>query len=236
MAFKKFPIVVNVPVGLNTIKDGITYVNFGVKDQSKYQLPQKNFVVNSAVIASTGGSASINEVTFAGTYAIGDQIRLTLTIKDSAQTLVKNYVHTVTAIAVGSIAGAFEALIDASILNGLPGVASASAAAGVLTITSSSLVSNNFQVTAYTASAAGTVSPSFSGGSAQAVTQAEGVPAVLKEAGVPAADITLATYDTVLLTYKQDAAIPFIDSEGKVVKDVKVFVPTGQGAALIARF
>jgi hypothetical protein len=39
-----------------------------------------------------------------------------------------------------------------------------------------------------------------------------------------------------LLTYKADAAIPFIDSEGKIVKEVKAFVPTGQGATLISRF
>ncbi len=231
MAFKKFPIVVNVPVGLNTIKDGVTYVNFGVKDASEYQLPQKNFVVNSGVIGTNGGTASKSVITFAGTYAINDQIRVTITIKDSAQTLIKNFVHTVTDISVTSIAVAFKGLIEAAILEGLPGIATAANVAGVLTVTSSSLVSNNFSVTAYTASASGTVTPAFT-----PATQAEGIPAVLREAGVPAADITLATYDTVLLTYKQDAAIPFIDSEGKVVKDVKVFVPTGQGAALIARF
>ena len=122
----------------------------------------------------------------------------------------------VTNVSVTNIAVAFKGLIEASILEGIPGIASAANVAGVLTITSSSVVSNNFSVTSYTASASGTVAAVFTG-----VTQAEGIPAVLKSAGIAAADITLATYDTVLLTYKQDAAIP-AGKIKKIVKEVKV--------------
>lgn len=225
---KLFPIVSNVNIAANTTIAGVEYVNIG----PKFQLPKASFVVNTPTRIATGaGTASKSVITFAGTYAINDQIRVTLTIKDSAQTIIKNFVHTVTNVSVTNIAVAFKGLIEASILEGIPGIASAANVAGVLTITSSSVVSNNFSVTAYTASASGTVAPVFT-----PVTQAEGIPAVLKSAGIAAADITLATYDTVLLTYKQDAAIPFIDSEGKIVKEVKAFVPVGQGAGLIAKF
>lgn len=228
MGYKKFPIVSNAAIGANTTISGVEYVNIS----SKFSLPKNSFVVNTPVrIATNAGTASKSVITFAGTYAINDQIRVTITIKDSAQTLIKNFVHTVTDVSVTSIAVAFKGLIEAAVLEGLPGIATAANILGVLTVTSSSVVSNNFSITAYTASASGTVSPVFTG-----VTQAEGIPAVLKEAGIPAADITLATYDTVLLTYKQDAPIPFIDSEGKIVKEVKAFVPVGQGAGLIAKF
>lgn len=229
---KSFPIVSNVAIGATTTTSGVVYVSFGTKDQSKYKLPKASFTVNSPVrIANFAGTASKSVITFSGTYAINDQIRVTLTIKDSAQTVIKNFVHTVTNISVTNIAASFKALIAASILEGLPNISMATSAAGVLTITSSSLVSNNFSVTSYTASASGVVTPAFT-----PVAQSEGIPSVLKAAGVPAADITLALYDTVLLTYKQDAAIPFIDSEGKIVKEVTAFVPVGQGSVLIAKF
>jgi len=228
MGYKKFPIVSNASIGVNTTIGGVEYVNIN----SKFSLPKASFVVNTPTrIASSAGSALSYNITFAGTYAINDQIRVTLTIKDSAQTIIKNFVHTVTDISVTSIAVAFKTLIESSIIGGLPGIASPTNSSGVLTVPSSSVVSNNFSVSVHTASASGTVAFSFT-----AVTQAEGVPAVLLEAGIAAADITLATYDTVLLTYKQDAPIPFIDSEGKIVKEVKAFVPVGQGAGLIAKF
>ena len=228
---KVFPIVSNVNIGLNTTIDGIEYVNFGTKDASKYQLPKDSFVVNSGVIATNAGTASKSVIVFSGSFAAGDQVRITLSIKNSTQTIIKNFVHTVVDTTASVIVTAIENLITAAISQGLPGIASAAQGpAGTLTITSSSLVSNNFSATTYT-SGSGSVAATFTG-----VTQAEGVAAVLQAAGVPAADITLATYDTVLLTYKADAAIPFIDSEGKIVKEVKAFVPTGQGATLISRF
>lgn len=229
MGYKKFPIVSNAAIGANTTIGGVEYVNIN----SKFSLPKASFVVNTPTRIATGaGTASKSVITLGGTYAVNDQIRITITIKDSAQTLIKNFVHTVTSVVLSDIVTSFENLITGAVLEGLPGIATAAQGpAGVLTITSSSVVSNNFSVTAYTASAAGNITPVFTG-----VTQAEGIPAVLLEAGIPAADITLATYDTVLLTYKQDAPIPFIDSEGKIVKEVKAFVPVGQGAGLIAKF
>ena len=229
MGYKKFPIVSNAAIGANTTISGVDYVNIS----SKFSLPKNSFVVNTPVrIATNAGTASKSVIVFSGTYAVNDQIRVTITIKDSAQTLIKNFVHTVTDNTLSVITSAFESLIGTAILEGLPGLASSiQGPSGTLTITSSSILSNNFSVTAYTASASGVVTPTFTG-----VTQAEGIPAVLKEAGIPAADITLATYDTVLLTYKQDAPIPFIDSEGKIVKEVKAFVPVGQGLVLIAKF
>jgi len=228
MGYKKFPIVSNANIANNTTIGGVQYVNIS----SKFSLPKDSFVVNTPTeIAPSNGSASKSVIVFGSGFVINDQVRVTITIKDSAQTLVKNFVHTVTDTASTAIATAFENLISGAVTAGLPGIYSvAQGPGGTITVMSSSVVSNNISSTVYT-SGAGSVSETFT-----AVTQAEGLPSVLKEAGVPAADITLSGYDTVLLTYKQDAPIPFIDSEGKVVKDVKAFVPVGQGSVLIGKF
>ncbi len=186
---------------------------------------------SAILVAADPGTASDSVVTFAGTYVVGDQIRVSVTVARSNQKATKSYVYTVLAAdTVTTIAAAFAGFISADIANGLSELASATSALGVLTITSSSVDSNNMQTVVYTDSAAGTV-----GVVNNAATFSEGQPSDLVAKGVPAGDINLASYDTVKIVLKADAAIPFIDSVGKTVKEIYWYGTPGKGAALVTQ-
>jgi hypothetical protein len=224
-----FPILTEVNVPANTTIGGEEYVNLSAEYQIK-----KAWLVDNAVISPAVGAAGDVEVTFAGTYVAGDFVRVTLTSQArSSQFLTKSYTHTVQAGAttVTDVAAAFAALITADITAGLNDViATATSALGVLTITQAGDDKAALKGVAYTDSAAGTVAVVET-----ATTYSEGQPSDLVDAGVPAGDINLASYDTVKITLSADAAIPFIDSAGKTVKEIKWYGPVGQGAILATR-
>ena len=189
------------------------------------------WVSEAVTVVAAAGTAGDAVVTFAGTYAIGDFVRVTLTTQArSSQVLTKSYTHTVQsgATSVTAVATAFAALITADINAGLSEYyASAINAAGVLTITQAEPESKAIQCVAYTDSAAGTavvvVTPTV---------VSEGQPSDLVARGIPAGDINLASYDTVKFIVAADAASPFIDSQGKTVREIYWYGSNPQGAVL----
>ena len=229
-----FPVVNNGTAISTTTINGVDYVNL---NGTKFQVIKGQVSFPAAATATAAGVAGTAIVTFASTYVIGDQVRVTVSVPNSAQRITKSYVHTVVAggVTVTAVASAIAALITADVNAGLPGIATAINAAGVLTITQSSTSgavlggTTPVNVVAYTDSAAGTAVVTGT-----ATTPSQGTPADLLADGVPAADITLGSYSTVLLKAAIDAAIPFIDSDGKTAKEIKFYSTPAITAALIA--
>jgi len=224
-------VVNNATAITTTTINGVEYVNI---NGTKTQIVKGSVDFPAAATATNAGAPGTVTITFGGTYVVGDQVRVTLSVPNSTQRITKSYVHTVVAggTALNDIAVAIAALIAADVNNGLPGVLSPAVPGGaVVTLiqdgTQGVILSNN--VVAYTDSAAGTTAIS-----GVAVTRSQGTPADLLEEGVDAGDIGLASYSTVLLKNKVDAAIPFIDSEGKTVKEIKFYSTPAICAALIA--
>jgi hypothetical protein len=176
------------------------------------------------------GSAGTSVVTFASAtnFEVGDLVRVTLTVPSaSSQSIVKSFSHVVEkgAISVTDVASAFAGYITAAIDAGLSTyVASASNVAGVLTVTQAGDDKVNLTSTAYTNSATATATAVDT-----ATTYSEGQPSDLVDAGIPASKITLASYDTAKLVYTPKVAVPFIDSEGTIVKEIIWFGPDGTG-------
>ena len=149
-----------------------------------------------------------------------------MSLPGSTQRVIKNYSYVVpTGGTVTSIATYFASAITTDIAAGTDALASAANVAGVLTITQSSVMKEvigesavNGVVTAYTDSALGTAVVTDT-----ATTVEQGTPAVLLANGVDAADITLATYSTLVINAGFDAAIPFIDSKGQTAKEIKFY-------------
>jgi hypothetical protein len=178
---RNFITVVNDSTAISTeVIGGVTYVNI---KGSKFQLKKGSVAFPAAATATAPGTAGTAILTIAGSYAIGDQIRVTFTLPKSGQHFVKSFVYTVPSggTSVNSIAAGITNLIQTYISDyGLPGVASA-------------------------------------------VNTGAGTPAALINEGVDASEIGLASYSTLLLVNKVDAAVPFIDSEGKIVQEIKYF-------------
>ena len=234
---RNFITVVNAATAISTTTiNGVDYINInGAKFQiKKGQVTGGPGAAGQPTVPGVAGTAV---VTFAGAYAAGDQIRITATLPGSTQQLLKSYSYTVPSGAtVTSIANYFASAISTDIANGVDALASAANVAGVLTITQSSVFKevigdsvNTGVVSAYTDSAAGTAVLTDT-----ATTVEQGTPAVLLANGVDAADITLATYSTVNLVAGIDAAIPFIDSDGKTVKEIKFYSTPAICTALLA--
>lgn len=236
---RNYMTVVNngTPIDVTTT-NGVTYLGInGTKTQII-----KGQVTAGAVIATAAGTAGAAIVTFTGTFVAGDQVRLTLSLPDSGQRITKSYLHTVVTggTSLTSVAAAFATLITASITAGLPGVATAINAANVLTITQDTKLSVIFSTTLTVSGAANVVvyADSAAGvatvtGTAAAVSQ--GLPANLLAEGVDAGNIGLATYSTLLLKAKIDGAFPFIDSDGKTVKEIKFYSTNAICADLLTK-
>jgi len=195
-----------------------------------YSVPL-SWVSNDVAFVAEAGTAGKAVVTFAGTYAVGDFVRVTLTTQErSSQVLTKSYTHTVQAgaISVTAVAAAFAALITADINSGLSEYyATAANVAGVLTVTQAQPEKRAIQCVAYTDSAAGTTAVVIT-----ATVVSEGQPSDLVARGIPAGDINLASYDTVKLIVAADSASPFIDSRGKTVREIYWYGSNPQGAVL----
>jgi len=235
---RDFITVVNAATAISTsVIGGVSYVNL---NGTKFQVEKGQVDFPATATATVAGVAGTAIVTMTGTFVAGEQVRLTLSLPNSTQRINKSYVHTVLTggTSVTAVAAALAALVTADIAAGLPAVATATSALGVLTLTQSSTTGAVIggtgagypvNVVAYADSAAGVATVTGT-----ATTQSEGTPADLLAAGVDPADITLASYSTVLLKAKIDAAIPFIDSEGKTVKEIKFYSTPAITAALIA--
>lgn len=183
------------------------------------------------LIAPNAGVAGFIDFTIGGTYAVGDEVRVTITSNiTNRQLWRKSYVHTVQAGATSNtaIAAAIAALIAADTGSNSP-YASAVSAGAVVTVTQLDDDKKGLVSYEYTDSAAGTIAAA-----ATPTVISEGQPSDLVDRGVEAADINLASYDTVRITLKAEAAIPFIDSSGATVKEIYWYGTPGNGAGLVA--
>jgi len=227
-------VVNNATAITTTVVGGVTYVNI---NGTKTQVIKGQVTFPAAAIATVTGIAGTAVITLTGTYVAGDQVRVTVSLPNSTQRLTKSFVHTVVTggTSVTAIATALAALITASITAGLPGIATAINVAGVLTLTQTSTRqpviggATPVNVVAYADSTAGVATVTGT-----ATTVSQGTPADLIAEGVNAGAIGLATYSTVLLKAKIDGAFPFIDSDGKTVKEIKFYSTPAITAALIA--
>jgi len=202
----------------------------GIIDLSPSFKVEKSELSSPIAIAPATGVAGYLTVTFAGTYAVGDLVRLTMTSNGtSRQQWRKSYVVNVQAGAtsVTAIAAAFAALVSADVSAESP-YATAVNAAGVLTITQEGDDKRALVGYTYTDSAAGTMV-----NVPTATVVSEGQPSDLVDRGVEAADINLASYDTVRIAYAAESAIPFIDSKGATVKEIYWYGTVGQGSLLV---
>ena len=192
---------------------------------------QRSELKSAISIAAVVGVAGFLTVTIAGTWAVGDDVRLTITSNlTSRQQWRKSYVHRVLAGAtsVTDVATALRKLVEADISATAP-YASATNAAGVITITQLDDDKRGLVGYVYTDSAAGTIV-----NVPTATVISEGYPSDLVDRGIPAGDITAASYTTVRIAFHAEVAIPFIDSVGATSKEIYWYGTPAQAAALVA--
>lgn len=202
----------------------------GIIDLSPKYSVEASELKSAFYVAPVAGTPGYLTVTFAGAYAVGDELRLTITSNlTGGQQFRKSYTHTVLAGAatVTDIALAFSLLLSRDVAAGQV-YASAVPAAGVLTITQLGDDKRGIVGYVYTDSAAGTM--------VNVPTQtvySEGQPSDLVDKGIPVGDINLASYDTVRIALEVGAAIPFIDSVGVTAKEIYWFGTPGEGQILV---
>jgi hypothetical protein len=201
----------------------------GIVDLSPKYSAEKAELKSAIFIAPAVGVAGYLTVTIAGTYAVGDLVRVTITSNlIGRQQWRKSYVHTVVAggTSVTAIATAIAALIAADVAPDSP-YASATNVAGVITVTQAGDDKRGLVGYVYTDSALGTIV------NVPTVTvYSEGQPSDLVDRGVDASDINLASYDTVRIALQVGAAIPFVDSIGATAREIYWFGTPGEGANL----
>lgn len=194
---------------------------------SVFQTELKSYVEATQVV----GTAGFLEVTIAGTYAVGDAVRVTITSNlTSRQAWRKSYSHIVVAGSTTNddIALAMANLIVADIGPNSP-YASSVAVANVVTITQLDDDKRGLVGYTFTDSAAGTIA-----NVPTATVISEGQPSDLVDRGIPAGDITIANYTTLRITLHSEVAIPFIDSAGVTAKEIYWYGTPAQATALKA--
>ena len=180
-------------------------------------------------IAPDAGSASTATLTIGGTYVAGDVIKVTITSNDSSRQMWrKTYTLTVQAgsTATTAIAATLKNLIQAD-GDSLETPYNATVLASVVTVTAKEDDKHALLFFVSKTSTLGTIVAS-----AVSTTISEGNPSDLLDKGVPASEITLASYDTVRILYEPLVAQPFIDT--KVARQIELFWygDPGEGAAL----
>jgi hypothetical protein len=183
------------------------------------------------------GASGFLTVTFVGPYAIGDDIRLTITSNlTSRQAWRKSYTHTVQAglTTVTDIANAFTAMILTDVNNSLNSPYSAvSNIAGVMTVTQFDDDKQGLVSYTFTDSAAGTITSVLT-----PTVISEGQPSDLLDRGITADEIAnygampLGGWTTLRITLHSEAAIPFVDSQGATAKEIYWYGTAGDAAAL----
>jgi len=186
--------------------------------------------INQVGVAGTAGTDSI---IFAGTYEVGDQIKVTISSNlTTSQKYRKTYTVDVSkslkkasnTFTNKAIADAFAAKFSSEINAGLidypiaSAVASTVGATGKLLITQKGKEKRGLETFVNSSSTAGTVVSTI----VQTV-YSEGQPADLEEAGIAKSEITATNYSTTTVTLDIEVAQPFIDSKGTVIKDLKIF-------------
>jgi len=181
-------------------------------------------------IAPAVGAAGNVAITLGGTYAVGDQVRITLSSNlVSGQFWSKSYLVEVQAgaTALADIALALANKMNRDVANANAPLASAVAAGAVVTVTQKGDDKRGLADYDWTDSAAGTIAIVNT-----ATTISEGQPDDLYDRGVAPEDVNLASYDTVKIVFDADSASPFIDSRGVQVKEIYWYGTPGEGNAL----
>lgn len=188
-------------------------------------------------LAAAVGTAGFQTVTFGGAYAVGDEIRLTITSNlVSRQLWRKSYVHTVQAggTALAAISAAFAALVQADVNNVLNSpYASVVDNGGNIVITQFDDDKRGLVAYTFTDSAAGTI-----GAVLTPTVISEGQPSDLEDRGVSADDIAaygpipVGGFTTLRITLHSEVAIPFIDSQGATAKEIFWYGTAAQAATL----
>ena len=180
-----------------------------------------------AVIAAAAGVPAQNVITFGGVFVAGDEITVSVTSSATSRQLWrKSYYYTVQpGDALNDVAAAIGNQISADGEQAETPYTGALAAPAV-TVALKSDDTDSLNVTVWTNSAAGTLTPVPTG-----ATISEGQPSDLLDKGVPAEDILSASYDTYRFEYRPTVAQPFIDMEGKKSIEVYFFSATGGGGA-----
>jgi len=192
---------------------------------------QKTELKYAVLIAPNAGTAGNLVFTLAGTYAVGDKLRLTITSNlTNRQLYRKSFVHEVQAggTSVTAIATALANAMnkEAGSLNSP--IASAVNAAGVITVTQQDDDKQGLKGFNFTDSALGTIALV-----ANLTSISEGQPSDLVDRGIDASEINLAQYDTVRIDLHAEVANPFIDSEGANSKEIYWYGTVGNGAGLV---
>lgn len=182
-------------------------------------------------IAAAVGVAGKVVYTIAGTYAVGDQIRVTIQSNlTSGQKFRKSYLLEVEAGDTNNnLATKLAAKIAYDVANTNAPFASATPSTNTVTVTQKGDDKRGITSDEWTDSASGTIA-----GVVTATTISEGYPSDLVDAGIPADQINLASYDTCRIVFDADCAAPFIDSRGVQVKEIVWFGTAGEGVTLAA--
>jgi hypothetical protein len=196
----------------------------------QFKAEAESYVLKDAVlIAPAVGSPSEADITIAGTYSAGDEVRVTLTSNaTSRQVWRKSYVYEVQpADTNNDIAAAMNALIAADGLQ-VETPYTSSVATNVITVVAKTDDKQALQGEVYTDSAAGTITFVLT-----PAVISEGQPSDLVDRGIDPLDINLAQYDTVRVTYCPQVAQPFIDTPvGKSV-EIYLYLTVGNGAGVV---
>ena len=190
---------------------------------------QTNELAGATFIAPAAGTPGFIDFTIGGVYAVGDEVRITITSNLTSRSLYrKSYVHIVQAggTATAAIAAALGAKIAGDVGQSDTPYSSVTVLGSVITVTQLDDDKQGLKSYEFTDSATGTIvaAPTLT-------VISEGQPSDLIDRGIDAADINLAQYDTVRIDLHADAAIPFIDSEGATAREIYWYGTPGQGAA-----
>lgn len=183
------------------------------------------------IVPAAGTAGNIVWTIAGGGYAVGDLVRITIVSNLVGRSLYrKSYVHEVQAGATSNndIATALGAKIAADLDKDNTPYSNVVVATNTITVTQLDDDKQGLKGYEYTDSAAGTIA-----GVATPTTISEGQPSDLIDKGIDAADINLASYDTVRITLNADAPIPFIDSRGTTAREIYWFGTPGQGTLLV---
>ena len=195
-------------------------------------VPEDEFNGATFVAPAVGVNYAL-DVTFAGTYAVGDQITVTLSSNDrSVQKWNKAYRYTVPAggVAVTDIATAITAKIQIDSESGMdPAPYTAASVAGVLTVTAKNDDSSSLTSVAWTNSSAGTVVAAAAAG-----TISEGQVQDLIDRGIDVSQINLLSYDTVRINYEPKVPFSDIDAATPRRREIYWYGDPGTGAAFAA--
>jgi len=203
----------------------------GVIDLSPKYSARATELDGGILIAPAAGTPGFLTITLAGTYAVGDRVIITITSNITGKQLFRrSYEHIVQsgATSVTAIAAALAAKITGSITVDGP-IATATSAAGVITVTQSGDDMHGLVGYVDTDSAAGTIA-----NVPTATVLSEGQPSDLVDKGIDPSEINLASYDTVRISLRAEASIPFIDSVGATAKEIYWFGTVGNGVGLVA--